>query len=97
MDVASNGKIAVEKCRQNQYDVVLMDIQMPVMDGVTATRQIREFDKDTPIIALSACASPEIHQEAMDAGMNSALMKPFNPADLQKALLRWINDKRKTA
>ena len=97
VDVASNGKMAVDKCRINHYDVVLMDIQMPVMDGITATRFIREFDTETPIIALSACASPEIHQEAMDAGMNSALMKPFNPADLQKSLLRWINSKHKTA
>jgi CheY-like chemotaxis protein len=66
-----------------------MDLQMPVMDGYTATRCIREFDLITPIIALTASASPDMHQKALDHGMNDSLSKPFNPNDLFETVNKY--------
>jgi CheY-like chemotaxis protein len=59
-----------------------MDLHMPVMDGYTATRKIREFNQHTPIIALTASATKDIEQKIFDAGMQDFVTKPFNPDDL---------------
>ncbi len=82
VDKAENGQVAVQKVKDNKYDLVLMDIQMPVMDGYTATRGIRLFDTTTPIIALTASLTIDIQEKAMDAGMNGFITKPFNPTEL---------------
>jgi len=82
VDKAENGEVAVQKVKDNKYDLVLMDIQMPVMDGYTATRGIRLFDTTTPIIALTASLTIDIQEKAMDAGMNGFITKPFNPNEL---------------
>ena len=82
IDKAENGKVAVEKMKNNKYDLVLMDIQMPVMDGYTATEEIRKFDKTTPIIALTASLSIDIQERADEVGMNGFITKPFNPVEL---------------
>ncbi len=87
-DVAENGKVAVEKVKENKYDVILMDIQMPIMDGYTATEEIRKFNIETPIIALTASLSIDIQDRATTAGMNGFVTKPFNPNDLFLALYR---------
>jgi CheY-like chemotaxis protein len=81
VDVANNGVEAITKARQNKYQIVLMDLQMPVMDGYSATRQIRYFDKNIPIVALTASAMPEIMKEN-DCGLTDFLSKPFRPAAL---------------
>lgn len=81
VDVATNGVEAISKVRQNNYHIVLMDLQMPVMDGYSATRQIRHFDKNIPIVALTASAMPEIMKEN-DCGLTDFLAKPFRPAAL---------------
>ena len=88
VDVAENGVFAIEKMKQNKYDIVLMDIQMPVMDGYTATQEIRKFDTITPIIALTASISIDIQEKASHVGMNGFVTKPFNPNDLYAALYR---------
>ena len=88
VDVAENGSIAIDKMRKNKYDIVLMDIQMPVMDGYTATAEIRKFDTITPIIALTASISIDIQEKASDVGMNGFVTKPFNPNDLYSALYK---------
>ncbi|HAK10554.1 MAG TPA: hypothetical protein DCO78_00005, partial [Chitinophagaceae bacterium] len=80
-DHAVNGAEAIEKIKHAQYDLVLMDIQMPVMDGLEATQQIRAFNQTIPIIALTASSEPEVITETKDSGMNDFLMKPFNPND----------------
>lgn len=82
IDVAENGAIAVEKVQGKPYDLVIMDLHMPVMDGYTATRKIREFNQQIPIIALTASATADIEQKIADAGMQDYVTKPFNPNDL---------------
>lgn len=82
IDVAENGAIAVEKVQEKTYDLVIMDLHMPVMDGYTATRRIREFNQQIPIIALTASATADIEQKIADAGMQAYVTKPFNPDDL---------------
>jgi signal transduction histidine kinase/CheY-like chemotaxis protein len=81
-DLAENGVIGVEKASKNKYDLILMDIQMPEMDGYTATRHIREFDPDIPIIALTASATQNDMDQSFAAGTNDYIPKPFNPNDL---------------
>ena len=86
VDIAENGLLAIDKMKQNKYDIVLMDIQMPVMDGYTATEEIRKFDTSTPIVALTASISIDIQEKATQVGMNGFVTKPFNPNDLYAAL-----------
>lgn len=80
-DTAANGKIAVEKVLNNNYQIVLMDLLMPEMDGYTATENIRKFDTKTPIIALTASAL-NTQDRVYEVGMNDFVTKPFNPKEL---------------
>ena len=82
VDVANDGLNAVEKVKENNYDIVLMDIQMPIMDGYTATKEIRKFNKKIPILALSASVFMEVRDKIEKSGMNGFIFKPFNPEDL---------------
>jgi CheY-like chemotaxis protein len=91
IDIAENGKIAVEKFKKNTYDLVLMDIQMPVMDGYEATREIREWEgrsneKKTPVVALTAYAFKKDRQKSLDAGCDGHLVKPIKKAVLLDAI-----------
>ena len=90
VEVASNGAEAVECAEQRLFDVILMDIQMPVMDGIEATRRIREFNQDTPILAMTASAMTSDREACTEAGMNDHVAKPIDPELLYKALLHWI-------
>jgi PAS domain S-box-containing protein len=85
-DIAENGLIAYELVQKNDYDLVLMDLQMPEMDGYQATTEIRKLPGEKyarlPIIALTASAMLDIKDIAFDVGMNDYISKPFNPADL---------------
>lgn len=89
-DQAVNGLEAVEKASSNSYDVILMDLQMPEMDGYEATRIIRQSDQRTPIIALTASALPQDQELVYAAGMNDFILKPFSPDDLMEKLARNI-------
>jgi CheY-like chemotaxis protein len=82
VDIAENGLVAVQKFREYQYDVILMDIQMPVMDGLEATERIRAESATIPIIALTANASRSEMDACLLKGMNSYISKPFKPQDL---------------
>ena len=92
IDVAENGQQAVDKFSQNAYDAILMDCQMPIMDGYTATVRIRELEasqlrsKRTPIIALTANAFEEDAQRCAEVGMDAFLKKPFDTHQLQETL-----------
>ena len=92
VDLAENGEVALRLVRDNEYDVVLMDMQMPVMDGIEATRIIRadqRFDK-LPIIAMTANAMASDRELCLDAGMDDHIAKPIDPDQLFGVLLRWI-------
>ncbi len=85
VDVAENGLVAIEKVKYNAYDVVLMDVQMPVMDGYEATRAIRLLNsrmQEVPIVALTANATKTDIERCLASGMNDYLPKPFTPDDL---------------
>jgi PAS domain S-box-containing protein len=91
-DTALNGKVAVEKVQQADFDLVIMDLQMPIMDGFEATRIIRLYDADIPVVALTADAMPETYQRALDAGMNDLLTKPFKPESLFEKLTKFYGN-----
>jgi two-component system, sensor histidine kinase and response regulator len=90
VEVAGDGAHAVETMRARHFDMVLMDVQMPVMDGLTATREIRQRGTRTPILALTANAFGEERAACLAAGMNDHVAKPVNPALLYDAILRWL-------
>ena len=91
VDVAVNGLKAMEMVRQKEYALVLMDIQMPEMDGIQATQLIRSDAKfkSLPIVALTANAMEADRQRCLDAGMNDHLAKPIEPELLYQAILKW--------
>lgn len=92
LECANNGRIALEKLQSAEYDLVLMDIQMPEMDGHTACQKIRnelpEQLKNIPVIAMTAHATSQEKQKCYDAGMNDYISKPFNPNELKKKILK---------
>lgn len=90
VEIASNGQIGVEQMEQNRYDIVLMDLQMPVMDGFDATKAIREFS-NVPIIALTANASVPEQERCLKVGMNDYLTKPFKPEELYSKVLAALS------
>jgi signal transduction histidine kinase len=95
IDIASNGSDAIEKMTQNKYDLVLMDIMMPIMDGLTATKIIRDptssvLDHDIPIIAMTANAMKGEQEKCLDAGMNDYLPKPVKFKSLATKLFHSI-------
>ena len=89
---AKNGQEAVEMAEKNAYDLVLMDIKMPIMDGLEATKAIRAALPDLPIIALTANAFDSDRQLAMDAGCNDFLSKPVSSELCLKALKNFLGE-----
>ena len=92
VDTAENGAEALELARQNRYDLILMDMQMPVMDGLEATRQIRQLPQtaDVPIVAMTANAFAEDRVQCLESGMNDFLAKPVEPERLVAVLQHWL-------
>ena len=91
--VAQNGVEGVDRASEGGWHLVLMDLQMPVMDGFEATRQIRALDSDVghvPIVAVTANSLPEDRREASRAGMNDFIAKPVHISVLRSALERWL-------
>ncbi len=89
--IAENGQVAIDKIKETDYDIVLMDIQMPIMDGIKATTMIRAMGgkyATIPIVALTASAVLEVRQNALEAGLNDFLTKPFQPENLNKTILK---------
>jgi signal transduction histidine kinase/ActR/RegA family two-component response regulator len=95
VDAVENGLEVLEALANDAYDLVFMDVQMPEMDGLTATRRIRERERDVggrvPIIALTAHAMPEDRDRCLDAGMDDYLTKPLRPEMLERVLDRWAD------
>ncbi|NEQ50709.1 MAG: response regulator [Leptolyngbya sp. SIO3F4] len=86
--VCENGQEAVDLCRKNHYDLILMDLQMPIMDGMHATREIRDLDtyEHVPIVALTADAFVETRDQAISSGFSDFLTKPFHAEELRKII-----------
>ena len=92
VDLAGNGQVALEMARQNSYDLVLMDVQMPVMDGLQATRAIHALPgrAQLPILAMTANAFEDERQRCLEAGMCDHVAKPVDPERFYGALRRWL-------
>ena len=93
-DIAENGQIAVQLAQMNNYDLILMDLQMPEMDGYTATEEIRRLEPVTryqklPIIALTASAMLDNKDRAFVVGMDDYVSKPFNPDELYRKISHY--------
>jgi len=95
VEIANNGEEAVNMANQSQYDVVLMDMQMPVMDGLEATKIIRQkfSNNDLPILAMTANASDADRDKCLEVGMNAHITKPIDPNLLFAGLAKWIKGK----
>jgi CheY-like chemotaxis protein len=91
VDVAGDGAAALRMAQADRYDIILMDMQMPVMDGVTATREIRRLmaQSTVPIVAMTANVMQEDRQRCFDAGMVDFVTKPIDPDQLLAVLLKW--------
>jgi PAS domain S-box-containing protein len=92
VDIANDGNAAVEQARAHHYDLILMDVQMPVLDGIEATLVIRQWpgQRQVPIVALTASSLAEDRRACLDAGMNEVLIKPIDPTALFPVLLRLL-------
>lgn len=97
--IAAHGEAAIETLAEASYDVVLMDMQMPVMDGITATREIRKLPqlRGLPIIAMTANATTEDRDRCLAAGMNDYVSKPIDPKTLFATLRRWLENRESPA
>ena len=91
---AKNGQIAVEMCDANAYDLVLMDIKMPIMDGLEATKRIKEKHPNLPVIALTANAFDSDRQLAMEAGCDDFLSKPVSSEICVKTIEKFIGTEK---
>jgi PAS domain S-box-containing protein len=98
IDTAADGVAAIAAFGQAPYDLVLMDVQMPVMDGMTATRRIRALPlaaaQTTPIVAMTANVLPDQIDRCLEAGMDGHLGKPMNPTELVNAIAYWTSHRR---
>lgn len=92
VSLADGGRVGVDEVRRHRFDAILMDMQMPEMDGLEATRHIRRLPgaANLPIIAMTAAAMPEDKQACADAGMNDHVSKPIVPAELLATLVKWV-------
>jgi signal transduction histidine kinase/BarA-like signal transduction histidine kinase len=90
--LANDGLTAVNMAKENKYDIILMDIQMPIMDGYTATLEIRKFNATIPILALSASIFMEVKDKINESGMNGFIYKPFDPENLLNKIEEAVNN-----
>jgi CheY-like chemotaxis protein len=88
-EIANNGIEALEWVKKKKFTLILMDCQMPIMDGYEATRTIRLDDKETPIIALTASSMREDKEAALSQGFTDFMTKPYTPQQLKEVLLRY--------
>jgi CheY-like chemotaxis protein len=88
--VATNGEEALEQLDSTRHQLVLMDLHMPVMDGYEATILLRKRGETLPIIALTASMPKEVESEALAAGLNDVIVKPFSPEELYRVVLQHL-------
>ncbi len=87
-----NGFDAIELAKNNAYDIILMDINMPKLNGIGTTKRIREFDKKTPVIALTAVDVTQLNRQIIQAGLNDYLLKPYNKSNLMEIVQKNIEN-----
>ena len=92
--VADNGMDAIKMVKENTYDVILMDIHMPGISGIEATQKIREYDKDLPIIALTAVTIDENLDDFYRAGFNEIIPKPFKTEEFFEKIYRTLEGRK---
>jgi PAS domain S-box-containing protein len=92
VDVVDNGRKAIEKVTENKYDIILMDLQMPVMDGIEAAKELRLLGIDIPIIALTADALSGVKEKCLAAGMNDYISKPIVPEKMIEIISNWLKE-----
>ena len=90
MEIAEDGKEAIEKALQQSYELIFMDIQMPKMDGYEATRKLRQEGITTPIIALTAYAMAGDADKCIEAGCDDYISKPIDKEELRKILSKYV-------
>lgn len=96
LDIASNGRIGVDLYKSKSFDLILMDIQMPEMNGIEATQAIRKLEADNgkgahiPIIAVTAFAMEQDKRNCMDAGMDDFIAKPYKPFELEQKINQFL-------
>jgi CheY-like chemotaxis protein len=90
-DIAENGRQGIDKASTGKYDLILLDVQMPDVDGLAVARYVREFVNDPrpTIVAITAGVTPEDRQACFDAGMDDFVMKPFKIATLKEVILKY--------
>ncbi len=93
VSVAENGIVALEAARRERFDLIFMDVQMPEMDGIEATRRIREFDGEIPIVAMTAGAMKDDLESCLAAGMNAYLSKPINVAEIEGVIIKALSSR----
>ena len=93
VDVANHGAEALDKTKNRSYDLILMDMQMPVMDGLEATRNIRAMGMAMPILAMSGNVFRDDREKCVVAGMNDFIPKPVDPVRLKEVLAKWIPER----
>jgi CheY-like chemotaxis protein len=91
VDVSDNGDNAVHMANAIAYDAILMDVEMPIMDGCEATRRIRAFDRQVPIIAVTAHTADRRREDCINAGMNDFISRPIDATELFNVLARWMH------
>ena len=98
VEVAYNGEEAINKVKKNVFDVIIMDIMMPIKDGIEALKEMREMGVHTPVILLTAKSQIDDKVEGLDAGANDYLTKPFDKKELLariRAMIRTNNEKKR--
>ncbi len=91
VDVAINGQEAIDKVNTNTYDLILMDLRMPIMDGYEASQKLREMGLTIPIIAVTASGITNVGDQIYDSGMNDYIKKPFDPKEMYAKLKKYLS------
>ena len=92
-NIVENGVLAVDAVKEQQYDLILMDLNMPIMDGFQATKAIRAFDKETPIIALTASNIEEVKEQVFSSGFDDIIIKPYDDYEFYQTIIKNIQDR----
>lgn len=92
--IVSNGEAAIKVVEEQEFDLILMDLNMPIMNGYQASKEIRKFNTHTPIVALTASELDEIKVKVLESGINDIIIKPYDNYEFYQTIFRNINASR---